>query len=172
MTLFKKNVCVEVSLLPNIQARKAALVRNYFSRRNYFGLKVQSRLICKFTFAFIALLRLGKIQRLWELVSEFTSLITVWTSVSERLKSWKRQSEVCMWFFGWLSKRMETECDPIYVLMPNCASHWKVNYRLYQHHLVSSNFLSEVSLSESCVSSLLKVTHRSTIKPFPFKLPG
>ncbi len=31
-------LCVKILLHSNIQAKKAALVRNYFSRRNYFGL--------------------------------------------------------------------------------------------------------------------------------------
>ncbi len=37
-TLFKKSVCVKILPHANIQARKAALGRNYFSRRNNFGL--------------------------------------------------------------------------------------------------------------------------------------
>ncbi len=36
--LVKKNICVRILLHANIQARKAALVRNYFSRRNNFHL--------------------------------------------------------------------------------------------------------------------------------------
>ncbi len=36
--LVKKNVCVKIPLHANIRARKAALVRNYFSRRNHFCL--------------------------------------------------------------------------------------------------------------------------------------
>ncbi len=37
-TLVKKNICVKILLHANIPARKAALGRNYFSRRNNFGL--------------------------------------------------------------------------------------------------------------------------------------
>ncbi len=35
-TLVKKDVCVKNLLHANIRARKAALLRNYFSRRNHF----------------------------------------------------------------------------------------------------------------------------------------
>ncbi len=37
-TLVKKNVSVKIPLHTNVKARKAALVRNYFSRRNNFSL--------------------------------------------------------------------------------------------------------------------------------------
>ncbi len=37
--IVKKSICVKILLHTNIQARKAALVRNYFSRRNNFCLK-------------------------------------------------------------------------------------------------------------------------------------
>ncbi len=37
-TLFKKSICVKTLLQANIWARRAALVRNYFSGRNDFGL--------------------------------------------------------------------------------------------------------------------------------------
>ncbi len=36
--LVKKNVCVKILLHTNILARKAALLRNYFSQRDNFGL--------------------------------------------------------------------------------------------------------------------------------------
>ncbi len=38
MALIKNNICVKICLHTNIQARKAALVRHYFSRRNIFCL--------------------------------------------------------------------------------------------------------------------------------------
>ncbi len=37
-TLVKKNICVKILLDADIPARKAALIRDYFSRRNNFGL--------------------------------------------------------------------------------------------------------------------------------------
>ncbi len=44
MVLVKKNICVKILLHANIQALKAALVRNYFYRHNNFGLH-SSRLL-------------------------------------------------------------------------------------------------------------------------------
>ncbi len=43
-TLVKKNICVKILLSASIRARKAALVRNYFSRRNNFCLNSLSLL--------------------------------------------------------------------------------------------------------------------------------
>ncbi len=50
VTLVKQNICVKIHLDANIQARKAALVRNYFSRRNNFCINL-----------FLALLSLSRL---------------------------------------------------------------------------------------------------------------
>ncbi len=42
VTLVKKNICVKILLHTNIQARKAALQRNNFSRHNNFHLNGSS----------------------------------------------------------------------------------------------------------------------------------